>query len=43
MSKDKAEAPITDRRPAWGFFFDHKIGKIRPLCGKPGPKPDRKS
>lgn len=24
-----------DNRVAWGFFYDHKIGKIRPLCGKP--------
>lgn len=24
-----------DSRPAWGFYYDPMIGKIRPLCGKP--------
>ena len=32
-----------DRRVAWGFFYDPKIGKIRPLCGKQkGPRGTRK-
>ncbi len=30
-----AKKPIGDQRVAWGFYFDHLIGKVRPLCGKP--------
>jgi hypothetical protein len=34
MAKAGAES-----RPAWGFFYDHRIGKVRPLCGKQkGPR-----
>lgn len=34
-----AKAPKGDHRPAWGFFWDPLIGKVRPLCGNPKPKP----
>lgn len=37
--------PISDTRPAWGFFYDPLIGKVRPLCGGQGKqkeKDDRK-
>lgn len=30
---------LQDSRPAWGFFYDPRIGKVRPLCGKQkGPR-----
>lgn len=35
-------AKSRDKRPAWGFFYDPKIGKVRPLCGRRTNKSRRK-
>jgi hypothetical protein len=35
--------PAKDNRPAWSFFYDARIGKVRPLCGKQKGPPKRQS